>query len=295
MTKTLAGRCILFLLTCMTCLGPGPVALAAATDSSWLLIRQRGFLRVAADPLVGAPYFFRSDDRYAGFEWDVLDALTLTLGVRIEIVEVPWPEQLAALVSQKVDLIFNGRELPVDTRNDGTGNLRLLLATRPYYISAQHLVVVESRRPLPRRLGDLGGLRVGAIPGSGGWALLTAYNAARGNTVRLAGFGTVNRLMAQLEGSRLDAVVVDAPVATWQVRQRPRLRLVGSPLLPIPLVGLVRVQDGSIREQLDLAIAHLLRSGRLRAILDRWHLWNGFQAGMKAAPARLCTGNLSAC
>jgi len=267
-----------------------PAAPLGAADSAWSFVRQRGFLRVAADPLIGPPYFFRSEDRYAGFEWEILSVLGGELGVRIEVIEVAWPEQLDVLLSQKVDLIFNGHEVP--TGLAGTA----FAPTRPYYVSSQRLLVGRTR-PLPSRLADLAGLRVGVVRSSGGEALVNAYNQRRGPGIQLSGFGRLSTLVERLEGGLLDAAIVDAPLAAWLVRHRPALAEAGRPLLAAPLVGLVRLQDASLRARLDEGITRLVTDGRLRAILARWNLWNELQRQVLSPPrlfgGRVSTGDFS--
>ncbi len=243
--------------------------LLAATDPNWQIIRQRGFIRVGVDPMVGPPYFFRSDGRNVGFEFEILEAIAQKLQIRLEFVETPWPEQIETLVAQKVDLVFNGHEKP--TRNPACQG------TLPYYISSQWLLLGANKRP-PKNFFGLAGWRVGVLIDSGGWALMRAFNAQRGNTVRLAGFQNLVDLLAQLEKGKLDAVVLDTPIAVWQARQHPdSFRLAFKPLLSVPLVGLVRLQDNSLKEQLDDAITQLWNSGQIQRILKRWSLWNDLQ------------------
>jgi polar amino acid transport system substrate-binding protein len=245
--------------------------LLAATDPNWQIIRQRGFIRVGVDPMVGPPYFFRSDGRNIGFELEILEAIAQKLQIKLEFAEIPWPEQIPALVAQKVDLVFNGHEQPVRNQN------LACQGTRPYYISSQWLLLGSTKLP-PKNFFGLAGWRVGVLIDSGGWALMRAFNTQRGNTVRLAGFQNLADLLSQLEKGKLDAVVLDTPIAVWQARQHPdSFRLAFKPLLRVPLVGLVRLQDNSLKEQLDDAISQLWDSGQIQKILKRWSLWNDLQ------------------
>lgn len=245
---------------------------AEATGSDWVLIRQRGYLRAAADPLVGAPYFFRRAGQYTGFEWEILSALCARLEVRLEVSEISWPEQLGALLDQKVDLVLNGHEVPAVP---AVGRLPYE-ATRPYYVSSQRLLLAAEAPPV-RTLAELARSRVGVIIDSGGWALVNAFNTRYRNSIRIAGFRSPTALVDALVAGQLDAVLLDAPVAAWQSFLQRNIRLADFSGLPTPLVGLVRAQDQSTRAQLDLALAQMAAAGQLRGILRRWNLWDRAQ------------------
>ncbi|AGY56879.1 substrate-binding periplasmic protein [Gloeobacter kilaueensis] len=252
-----------------------PIA-SSDTGPDWVLIRQRGSLRVAADPLVGAPYFFRRAGQYAGFEWDILSALAQQLQLSVQLVEVPWPEQVEALVAQKVDLVLNGHEKPPPSEI-AASNRPPFEATQPYYLSTQQLLFAPKAGPDWNDLEDLASRRVGVIIDSGGWALLAAYNARhRQAAIRPAGFRSLTDLIERLETGQIDAAIIDAPVAAWQVSQHRNWRRSGN-WLPVALTGLVRVQDRSTREQIDRALTELIATAKLKAILQRWGLWNAVQ------------------
>ncbi len=245
---------------------------AQPPDSRWAEIQARGRLRVGLDPSLGPAYLYTDPERqtYAGFEWEILEAIARTLRVQLEPVYVAWGEQLAALQADEVDLIWGARE--------ALGlNPQHFLATRPYYLSPQRLVV---RNPEPgetpiEALSQLFGRKVGIVVNSTGAALLETYNERRGNAIRLFATSNPERLFAQLQAGQLDAVLVDQPVAVLSLRQAgSRLQLAGPPLFPIPLVGVVSSQHPSLKEAVDKAIAILTENGTLKQILERWQLWD---------------------
>ena len=249
---------------------PASAALVGS-DSRWAQIRARGRLRVGLDPSLGPAYLYTDLGRktYAGFEWEILEAIAQTLEVRLEPVYIPWSQQLTALQADEVDLIWGAREgLGLDSQQ--------FLATRPYYLSPQRLVVRDPGQGEPpiQSLAQLFGRKVGIVVNSTGAALLEAYNERRGNPIRLFATSNPERLFAQLQAGQLDAVLVDQPVAVLGLRQAgSRLRLVGPPLFPIPLVGVVSSQHPSLKEAVDAAIAALAENGTLQQILERWQLW----------------------
>ncbi len=248
------------------------------TDSRWAEIQKRGWMRVGLDPSLGAAYLYTDEERgtYAGFEWDILNAIAQRLQVRVRPVVIAWSEQLAALQAGEVDFIFGAREaLGLDPKQ--------FLATQPYYLSPQRLVVREAKdagsgaaqEPLIEGLPHLFGRKVGIVVNSTGAALLEVYNEKRGNAIRLFATSNPERLFAQLQAGQLDAVLIDQPVAAVYLRQAgSRLRLVGPPLFPIPLVGVVSSQHPSLKQALDQAITALAEDGTLQQILEKWQLWD---------------------
>ncbi|MFQ3584491.1 MAG: ABC transporter substrate-binding protein [Cyanobacteriota bacterium] len=250
-----------------------------ASDSRWAEIQERGWIRVGLDPSLGPAYLYTDLDQetYAGFEWDILKAIAQTLQVQVNPVVIAWSEQLAALQADEVDLILGAREpLGLDPEQ--------FLATQPYYLSPQRLVV---RDPTPKdsvplareeppieELSQLFGRKVGIVVNSTGAALLEAYNERRGNAIRLFATSNPERLFVQLQAGQLDAVLIDQPVAAMNLRQSgSRLRLAGPPLSPIPLVGVVSSQHPSLKQALDQAISTLSEDGTLQQILEKWQLW----------------------
>jgi polar amino acid transport system substrate-binding protein len=79
---------------------------AAAQQSTWSAIQERGSLRVGATQ---APPWYLKDPQSS--EWSGLGiavgrAMAETLGVDLEVVEVTWGNAIAALQADKIDIMF---------------------------------------------------------------------------------------------------------------------------------------------------------------------------------------------
>jgi polar amino acid transport system substrate-binding protein len=252
-------------------------------DDSWRTIQQRGVLRVAVDPAIGPTYLTANpkNRRYEGFEWDILQAIAETLDLDLDPIYVPWGGQLQALSEAKVDLVLGGRE------SDGLDAQRFL-ATQPYYRSPQSILVRADGAIRIQGLSDLLGRKVGVVADSTGAALMEVYNENRNNAVRLFASSDPLRLVQQLRRGQLDAILLDRPVAVavaagWTGTLQEdgsvatdtsgaKLAIAGEPLLPTPLVGVVRADRNAVKAALDGAIAELQASGRLAEILRKWQL-----------------------
>src|SRR4030067_1554130 len=81
-------------------------------DSLLYEIRRRGILRVAVDfvppPRYGYPPEFYIDEdtgKPSGFGCELGRLMAQDLGVEVEFVNIPWPEQIPALLAGKVDVL----------------------------------------------------------------------------------------------------------------------------------------------------------------------------------------------
>lgn len=238
-------------------------------DQLWEQRSRQGFLTVGVDPSLGKAYLYVDPEsqRYRGFEWDILEAIAQQLEVDLKPVYVPWSQQFEALRREDVDLILGAREalgLPAD-----------LMATQPYYLSPQRLVVPTNQADPPEHLSQLFGRKVGVVIDSTGAALLETYNRSRGNAIRLFATSDPHRLFAQLQAGQLDAVVLDQPVAVVALAETDYpLAMVGPPLTPMPLVGVVLKDQPSLKQAIDQALITLHQNGSLKRILEEWQLWD---------------------
>jgi polar amino acid transport system substrate-binding protein len=80
-------------------------------------------------------------------------------------------------------------------------------------------------------------------------------------------------MVIQLRDRQLDAMILDEPVAVWQVRNNPNFIIVGEPLIPIRLVAIVNKDDVSLKKAVDKALTEMRQEGKLEQILKRWNLW----------------------
>ncbi|WP_287128350.1 ABC transporter substrate-binding protein [Candidatus Cyanaurora vandensis] len=241
----------------------------AQTDAAWSQIEKRGVLRVAADPSLGMPYFALNPTtgQYQGFEWELLQGLERVLGIQVQVTEVLWPQQRQVLRQGGVDVLFNLQEAP-DLQTQP------FLLTRPYYLTSQ-TVLTHTARSLTG-IGDLVGARVGVLKGSGGAALVDAHNLYRAKGIRPFAANSAPELIQKLQQRQLEAVVLDTPLAQWLSRGTP-LSVAPLTLLPVPLVGVVRQDEPSLKNALDRGLQQLKQAGTLEKVLRKWQLWNSLQ------------------
>ncbi|NJL26018.1 MAG: transporter substrate-binding domain-containing protein [Calothrix sp. SM1_5_4] len=77
---------------------------------------------------------------------------------------------------------------------------------------------------------------------------------------------------------RVDAVLLDEPIALYYGKPNPALKLVGPPIGRIEYGIATRKEDTEFSRRIDKAVRELIRDGTLRGILERWGLWNTLTA-----------------
>lgn len=244
---------------------------AFAEDSSLGIVMRRGHLRVGIDAAIGGPYMFwnAKTQFYDGFELEILQEIAARLNIEPRPINIPWTTQPENLASRQVDLLLSAREEGALENGDTKGKF---IESLPYYRSAQRLLIRADGTQI-KSLRDMIGKRVGVVANSGGAAIAETYNKNRGNAIRLFSSRDLDRMIIQLRDRQLDAMILDEPVAVWQVRNNPNFIIVGEPLIPIRLVAIINKDDVSLKKAIDKALTEMIQDGKLEQILKRWNLW----------------------
>jgi polar amino acid transport system substrate-binding protein len=225
-------------------------------------------LRWAADAEGGAPYIFKDPDdpnRNVGFEVDLAAALAEELGRKINFVQYHFDELVPGLERGDYDFAMNGLEVTPDR----AARVRF---SRPYYNYKQQLVV----RADDDRFASLDECKakdavVGTLGETAAERLLDQLEIEK----RIYD-GQVEPYL-DLELGRIDAVLLDLPIAAYYARPNPKLKYVGEPTAEGYYAIAFRPEDEELARQVDDAIVRLVESGRLKSIYQKWHIWNDDQ------------------
>lgn len=241
-----------------------------------------GVLRWGGDVEGGAPYQLldpQDPRRVIGFEVELADALaailTRQLGfeVRAEFVQYSWDTLYPGLVNNDFDVIISGYEMTDERR-------RQVRFTRPYYVYEQQLVVRRGDERI-RSLDDCQEMAVGTLAGTAAERLLEERGVRE-----VVGFEGQVEPYVDLELGRVDAVLLDLPIAIFYASMNPRLEFVGKNVGQGTYGIAVRQADADLAAALDDALEELITSGRLLKILRRWHIWNASQAALAVGANR---------
>jgi polar amino acid transport system substrate-binding protein len=260
-----------------------PVGNTAEPD--WRQLDERlasGTLRWGGDAEGGAPFQLRDPQdpgRVIGFEVELADALAENIGRRLgraldaDFVQYEWVSLPLGLGKGDFDFILSGYEITPE-------NQATVVFSRPYYIYAQQLVVRNDDRRITT-LDDCQGKLVGTMAGSAADRLLRQHHIDP-----VAFDGQVEPYL-DLELGRLDAVLLDTPIVAYYAEINPKFKLVGRHIAQGAYGMAARPEDQQLMAALDLALSDLMTSGRLRQILNRWHLWDAEQAKLARGKRRV--------
>lgn len=244
-------------------------ALPSGSQSSTLdTITQRGYLLWGSDAEGGAPYVFPdpgNPSRLIGFEVDIANAIAGELGVDARQSQNGWDSLIPALQRGDFDFVMNGIEVtPRRSEN--------VLFSFPYYVYTEQLVV-RSDNALIKDTNDLKGKRVGTLSGAAAQDILM-----RMGEVEVKVYSGQVEPYEDLALGRLDAVLLDLPIAAYYAKPNPKLRYAGAPIGEGFYAIAMRKGDEALKKRLDEILKKLLLTGELRRIYEKWDMWNESQA-----------------
>ena len=170
-----------------------------------------------------APYEFHyidenGKDVIGGFDVDIANEIADALGVELVIQEMDFDALVAALPAGKVDLVISGMN-PTEER------AKVVDFSEIYYNSQHGILVRAEDVDKYKTFADLEGVKVGAQLGS------TQEQIARSEipNADLQLLNNVNNLILELKAGKVDAVIMEKPVAEMAIKSNPEL-VVGNPI-----------------------------------------------------------------
>lgn len=233
-----------------------------------------GELRWAGDSEGGAPFIYQDPadpSRLVGAEVELMELLGRELGLKPVFVQTMWDGLVPGLARRDYDVAVNALEI---TPERGA----VVDFSRPYFSTYAQLAVRADEEAV-QDLADLGGRRVGTYKG----ALTQALLEAQGLEPVL--YEAIDPMYRDLGFGRLDAVLMDHPIALYVGLPLGDVKFVGPPVGRLDYGMAFRKSDRALRARVDQALRRLQASGELRRLWERWGLWNPLMAAqLGAAP-----------
>jgi polar amino acid transport system substrate-binding protein len=222
-------------------------------------------LRWGADSEGGAPYIFKNPQNpreNLGFEVDIIQALEKELNREIQFVQYSYGELTLGLERGDFDFAMNGLEVTPDRE-------RQLRLSRPYYVYRLQLAARadDDRFENLEQIKTLG-LRVGTLDNTAASRLLGQMGIATNL------YDGQAEPYQDLELGRVDAVLLDLPIAEYYARPNLKLKFVGEPFGAGAYVVAFRKDQEQLAGEFDAAILRLSQSGELERIYRKWRIWN---------------------
>lgn len=233
-----------------------------------LSAQEKPILRWGADAEGGAPYIFRDPSNaqnYLGYEVELADALGKKLGRRMQFVQNEFKELGNGLNRGDYALALNG----IEATKDRAAQFRL---TRPYYVYQQQLVV----RKDDKRFTSLDEcLQKNAVVGTMEDTAADRILSEKKANKKL--YNGPTDAYRDLELGRIDAVLLDLPMAVTYAKPNAMLQFAGNPFAKGYYIILLKKEDEAFARKVDTALDELLQDGTLRRIYEKWNLWNDDQ------------------
>lgn len=205
-----------------------------------------------------APYEFHTiidgKDQIIGFDVDVANEIASSLGVELEIREMDFGMLLAALQSGKIDVVISGmspnaeREKSVDFSD-------------VYYKAVQSILVLDRNKNIYTSLEDLANKKIGVQMG----AIQARIAEEQIENANITELTKVDQLITELKSGKIDAVVVEKPVAETILTTNEDLFLTEIPVKYDDGGAAIAVKKGSsdLLDEVNNVIDGLISNGKI--------------------------------
>ena len=212
-----------------------------------------------------APYEFHyidenGKDVIGGFDVDIANEIANKIGVNLVIQEMDFDALVSALPAGKVDLVISGMN-PTEER------AKVVDVSEVYYNSKHGILVRAEDADKYQTFADLEGAKVGVQLGS------TQEKIAKTEipNVNLQQLSNINNLILELKAGKVDAIVMEKPVAEMAVKSNPELA-VGKPIYEEQTggnaVGIAK-NNPQLLAKVNEVITELNESGKMDEYIEK--------------------------
>ncbi len=184
-----------------------------ATDRSFLNIKEKGKLLVGTNLPFKPMEYYDGSKKIVGFDIDLITKIASSMGVSVEIQDVPWDNLFEDVKSGKFDVIIDSITITAERQKE-------MLFSAPY-LNAGQVVVVRSDNKDIYKPEDLNGKKVAVLKDT------TCEEVARHytDTLLIQKYDSQDIVNQHLKNKDADAVVVDYIVAVGIVKSNPDLKI----------------------------------------------------------------------
>lgn len=226
-------------------------------------IKKAGALKIGST-VTGVPATFLDTDsgKIVGIMVDVAQAVANHLGVKLEVVETQWAALIPSLETKKIDLICAAMYI-TDKRKE------VIDFSDPVYPYCEALVVKASDTKEYKGIDEIKGLRIGAQVGT-----VYAKGLEERGVPDVKIYDNIGDVLMDITQGRIDAGVVDGPVAGYLVKTKPqfKVRMVKSykPAMCGDIGVGVNKQDKDLLKEVNIVVNKLKQEKKIDQILTKW-------------------------
>lgn len=236
------------------CGGSGNAGSSASGSSS-----QAKIIRVGAETTF-PPFEFTQDDKYVGFDIDLADAVIKEMGAQMEFKSMGFDALIPALQSGQIDMVASGMDVTPEREKQ-------VSFSDIYFDKSGFVVIVSKDNDQIHDWKDLEGKVVG---GQVGTKQVQYAQEAKASQVKQ--FDSNSQAFMELNAKTVDAVVIDAPVGMYYLKQGADkdLKIVGTPKESVGFAFAVKKDNKQLQESINKALKTIKENGTYDKIYNKW-------------------------
>ena len=203
--------------------------------------------------------FQNAKGEFVGFEIDLVNEIGKRLGAKINVVNIPFNGQFAAVQSGQIDMAVSSMTITAK-------RLQSVSFAQPYYDSDQSLSVAAASKITS--LTGLAGKSIGVDTGSTG-DVWTTQNKDKYKIADIRRYEGLAPAMMDLAAGRIDGYISDFPAVQYYLRDKPTFKLVAR----IPAGGqysIMFARNSPLAAKVDATITKLKAEGFIAALHKKW-------------------------
>lgn len=213
-----------------------------------------------------APMGFHNEyNELVGFDIDLAKETGKRMGVDFEFRPIEWDKKKEALMSGKVDLIWNGLDI-TDERKE------YMIFTKPYMDDRQIFLIRKGDDNNIHSEGDLAGKIVGTQAGSTAENYLSKTAGLKDKFKEFKTYNKFNEAVDALKNAAIDVLICDEMIARYEIKTHPNqleIIAVKTDFSTEMAVGF-RKEDVALRDKVQAAFNDIVKDGTAKEISERW-------------------------
>lgn len=206
------------------------------------------------------PFEFRNEQNEVdGFDVDIAKAIAEAMGKELVIEDMAFDGLIAALKTKKIDMVVAGMTITEERAQE------VNFSDPPYYDAGQTVVVKDDNVEI-KGVEDLDGKLIAVQLGTTGdfeaHDLFPAENIFQ--------FNQVNEAFLELGNGRVDAIIIDIPVAERYIELKGGFKTVGGKFTEEFFGIAIHKDNTELLEQVNKAMKELRDSGKYDELLIKW-------------------------
>lgn len=205
------------------------------------------------------PFEFRNEQNEVdGFDVDIAKAVAGKLGKELVIEDMEFGGLTQALNSKRIDMAIAGMTITEERKKE-------VNFSEPYYNAGQTVVVLEDETKI-KGVDDLEGKIIAVQLGTTGD--MEAHDRFPKENIRQ--YNKINEGFLDLANRRVDAIIIDVPVADRYIEIKGGCKTVGG-VFTEELFGIAVNKDNTeLLEEINKVLMELKESGQYGELINKW-------------------------